>query len=284
MRKAFSSLGMIIGTILTFFVGSTLGSAIYGGILGAKLAVSEPGLASDSLAISERIQSIVMENLAVVTAIGGIGIFLLAVAGLKIRREKIGVRLQMGQVPILDIGKAILVGAVMQGFFVALEMLTQISRLDTGAVEQMGSMMLQGNFLITILIVAVWVPFYEEFLFRGILYTGLRKQMAPWLSILICGVVFGMIHMNLWQLVTISVMGWMMAYSYERTASFWVPYGMHVGLNLAGVLLVRSSIGLDYPKLVFVGILAGTLLLSAWILRSLKAGRWEADLEIQMDI
>lgn len=283
MKKVFSSFGVIFGTLLTFFVGSTLGSAIYGGVLGAKLAAAEPGLAANPQAISDRIEMIVMDNLAVVTAIGGIGIFLLALIGLKLRKVRIGYRMQMNVFPLIDVVKAVLAGALMQVFFVALEMLTQISRLDTEAVEQMGNVMTQGSLWASVLIVALWVPFYEEFLFRGILFTGLRKRMPTWLSIAVCGLVFGMIHLNLWQLATISVIGWMMAYSYERTASFWVPYGMHLGLNLTGVLLTRSSWSPNYSNGIYVVVLAAALVLALVTIRSLRAGVWKSDREMQMD-
>jgi|GEM_PF-3017671 len=283
MKKLFSSIGVIIGTLITFFVGSTLGSAIYGGVLGAKLAATEPGLALEAQTISDRIQIIVMENLAIVTAIGGIGIFLLSILGLKIRKVRIREHLQMNVCPIADLVKAVLAGMLMQVFFVSLEMLIRISQLDAEAVEQMGNMMMQGSLLSSILIIAIWVPFYEEFLFRGILYTGLRGRMRPWLSIIVCGLVFGLVHMNLWQFATISVVGGMMAFGYERTASFWVPFGMHFGLNLAGVLLTRSSLALDYSNYVFIGTLVASLSCVFGILRSLRPGIWKVDHEIQID-
>lgn len=88
--------------------------------------------------------------------------------------------------------------------------------------------------IITACIIA---PVVEECLFRGMLYPCIKKFLTPAKAALLCGLVFGAIHMALPQLLALSVLGAFLCYIYERVKSLWLPIIIHAAFNSFNVLI-----------------------------------------------
>lgn len=82
-----------------------------------------------------------------------------------------------------------------------------------------------------IFLVGVIAPIVEELVFRGVLYTWLRKHGGMIAAALISSVLFGLVHANVAQGVAAFIMGVALALAYEHTRSLWVPIVMHVANN-----------------------------------------------------
>ena len=82
----------------------------------------------------------------------------------------------------------------------------------------------------------------EELFFRGLLFGGLRQMLPLWPAALISGVLFGLPHLPQGDLAVglqLALFGAILAWSYERSGSLWVPIGMHALNNtLAFYVLV----------------------------------------------
>lgn len=89
----------------------------------------------------------------------------------------------------------------------------------------------------TLLIVAVWAPLAEELVFRAMLFRTLRKGFSFWAAAVISGVVFGVYHMNLVQGVYASLLGFLLAWFYEKTNSLLGCYLFHFLFNLLNYAL-----------------------------------------------
>lgn len=76
-------------------------------------------------------------------------------------------------------------------------------------------------------------PLAEEIVFRGVIYNRLRRQYNPVSGIMVSGVLFGVFHGNLVQGVYGACLGMLMAYLYERSGRFFIPFLFHVVANLA---------------------------------------------------
>jgi uncharacterized protein len=80
---------------------------------------------------------------------------------------------------------------------------------------------------------------YEELLFRGVLFRIIEERLGTWLSLLLTGLVFGLMHLanpdaTLWGAVAITIeAGFMLAACYAATRNLWVPIGLHFGWNFA---------------------------------------------------
>ncbi|QDY07738.1 CPBP family intramembrane metalloprotease [Micromonospora sp. HM134] len=79
----------------------------------------------------------------------------------------------------------------------------------------------------------------EELLFRGLLFRLVEERLGTWLSLLLTGVLFGLVHLanpdaGVWGATAITVeAGFMLAACYAATRTLWVPIGLHFGWNFA---------------------------------------------------
>ena len=89
----------------------------------------------------------------------------------------------------------------------------------------------------------------EELLFRGVLFRLVEERFGTWTSLLLTGLVFGLVHLfnpdaSLWGAIAIAVeAGFMLGACYAATRNLWVPIGLHFGWNFAlgGVFSVAVS-------------------------------------------
>ena len=73
---------------------------------------------------------------------------------------------------------------------------------------------------IGILIYGLVSPLAEEVVFRGLIYNRMRRYFGKALSVIVCGVMFGIYHGNLVQGIYGAVLGIAITYSYEWLAVF----------------------------------------------------------------
>ncbi len=88
-----------------------------------------------------------------------------------------------------------------------------------------------------IVLACLVAPVVEECLFRGMLYPCLKKFVRPSVAAILCGFLFGAIHMALPQLVALSVLGALLCFIYERTKRIWVPIFIHAVFNSFNVVV-----------------------------------------------
>ena len=93
---------------------------------------------------------------------------------------------------------------------------------------------------LTALLACVVGPIAEEGFFRGVLYAALRQRRSRWLSMLISGTLFSLIHSNPMGFLPILVLGGLLAYLYEWTGSLAAPIAVHIAHNslLMGLAMV----------------------------------------------
>jgi len=96
--------------------------------------------------------------------------------------------------------------------------------------------------LIAVLVLA---PFIEEFLFRGLLQTHLKKRMGPKSAILISALVFALFHFSLSQGVgnislvfSLFLLGGYLGFLYERQGSLWASIGLHMTFNVVSAMRI----------------------------------------------
>ena len=82
----------------------------------------------------------------------------------------------------------------------------------------------------------VSAPFFEELLFRGVLYKVLRKHLNVVSTILITAVFFSIVHKGLYQMINIFALGVILAYLVEKTGSIIPSITLHFLVNLTSVI------------------------------------------------
>ncbi|MFZ4813317.1 MAG: CPBP family intramembrane glutamic endopeptidase [Phototrophicaceae bacterium] len=91
--------------------------------------------------------------------------------------------------------------------------------------------------LVILLMGVVIFPLLEEIVFRGILYSWLRRRLGLFWSIGISALVFSLVPViglvGLWR----TLLGVMLAIVYERSQSVWGSYAAHVTFNFVAVVI-----------------------------------------------
>ncbi len=97
-----------------------------------------------------------------------------------------------------------------------------------------------GSLMFSLLYIAFAPAVAEEFIFRGLLYHGLR-QLGVLKAALITGALFGLIHLNMNQFVYAFAMGVVLALMVEATGSIYSAMIMHFCVNARSVLIMALS-------------------------------------------
>jgi len=95
-----------------------------------------------------------------------------------------------------------------------------------------------GQLLLSVGVVVVLAPVFEELFFRGLFYPPLRRSLGPTLAIVIDGIVFGALHMRYLSIISLILVGMILAYVYEKTESLYAPIMTHALYN--GMVVVIS--------------------------------------------
>lgn len=95
-----------------------------------------------------------------------------------------------------------------------------------------------------ITLACVAAPIAEECLFRGMLYPCIKKFVSPALAAVLCGIIFGAIHIALPQMLALTVLGTLLCFIYERGKSLWLPILIHAVFNSFSVIIAINYEGI----------------------------------------
>ncbi|MDO5564130.1 MAG: CPBP family intramembrane metalloprotease [Eubacteriales bacterium] len=95
-------------------------------------------------------------------------------------------------------------------------------------------------------IVGIFYPFFEELIFRGIIYKAIRKYINIIFSIIITSLLFAFIHFNIAQGLYAFFASVIFCIIIEKYKSFIIPFVCHLSANITTLLFYR-----DIEKLLF---------------------------------
>ena len=95
----------------------------------------------------------------------------------------------------------------------------------------------QSPLWIDILSTAIMAPVVEEIIFRGCIYTRLRRGMPAAAAVIISAVVFGAMHGSLIAFSYATLLGFVLVYAYEKFGTLIAPIVVHAGFNGANYIL-----------------------------------------------
>lgn len=99
------------------------------------------------------------------------------------------------------------------------------------AVTAISGDVLKMPFPIMLLLMGVYGPFCEEFVFRGVIYRGYKNSGAVFWSIFWSSLLFGLMHLNFNQAAYAIAIGIMFALLVEATGSLWSSAIAHMFFN-----------------------------------------------------
>ncbi|HFC93539.1 MAG TPA: CPBP family intramembrane metalloprotease [Leucothrix mucor] len=89
-------------------------------------------------------------------------------------------------------------------------------------------------------------PFFEEILFRGFLFEGLRHSSLGFIgSAILTSALWAGIHLQygLYEIVIIFFVGLILAYAKAKTGSLYIPITMHSLMNFSAVVEIELNLG-----------------------------------------
>lgn len=98
-----------------------------------------------------------------------------------------------------------------------------------------------GPFWSSFLVTAIFAPFFEEWLCRGMILRGLLTKIKPAWAIVISALFFALIHMNPWQSLNAFIIGVVMGIVYYRTGNLFLTMLIHFVNNGFAVIMTQFS-------------------------------------------
>jgi uncharacterized protein len=125
---------------------------------------------------------------------------------------------------------------VVAAYTIALVIVQQVSGRDLDLLREgnpLPDYATSSRFTWTVVGVAVVVvaPLAEELFFRGLLFGALRQFWGLWPALLVSGLAFSAVHLNLSVMVPYALIGIVFAWSYHRSGSLWTPIAAHAIVN-----------------------------------------------------
>lgn len=167
-------------------------------------------------------------------------ILLPAIISLCFRKEKISFR-ELG-FRKLRISTVLLVALFT---FLCMPLVTVVNAISMlfvdNTVVAMSSEILAVPFPAAFMMIAMFGPFSEEFVFRGIMFHGYKKDGNILGAVLLSALTFSFMHMNFNQAGYAFVIGIGLAFAILATGSFWSAFIMHFIVNAQSVCTMYLS-------------------------------------------
>ena len=94
-----------------------------------------------------------------------------------------------------------------------------------------------GQAMVQLLGLGVLVPLAEELIFRGLIYTRIRKRIPAGAAIFFSALLFALFHGNVIQMIFAFPLALILAWLYECSGWFACPLAFHMGANLTAIVL-----------------------------------------------
>ena len=90
----------------------------------------------------------------------------------------------------------------------------------------------QIEYVMAFVVLVVMAPLIEEAIFRGFLFTKVRKQLNFWPTAIVVSLIFGLVHLQ-WNVgVDVFILSLVLCFVREKTNSIWAGVGIHMLKNL----------------------------------------------------
>ena len=113
--------------------------------------------------------------------------------------------------------------------------------LDSEKYDTVESIQYSVPIWLGIVLYGIVSPIVEEMVFRGVLYSRIRKFYSTAKAVLFSALLFGVFHANLPQFLYGTVMGVLMALCYEYCGCFAAPVLLHMSANVFVFLMSESA-------------------------------------------
>lgn len=213
----------------------------------------------------EGVQDIYMSHFHELNILSG----LITIAGFilffRIRKKSFVKEISLKPLSIASSGAMVIFGVSSQliiGIFFAIFYAIFLPNTDNTN-EQVQMLFETGSVVLQFLNIAVLTGILEEIVFRGLIYTTLKKVINPPLAIFLSSVIFGAAHMNLEQFFYTTLLGILLALVYEKKGTIIAPIIIHMTFNASNFFISYLNFESDLPYFAILFAATGLFLISA---------------------
>lgn len=187
------------------------------------------------------IEERVLNNSYAVTAAVGIVCLIIYYSIGKLRKQPMESVVERKNVPTIIYAMAVTLAIgcrfLVSVYYSFAQKITVLEKSIEKAAEINPEITTASQLLTALFCVAVFAPFFEEIMFRGLVMTELLKIMRPWAAIGLQAIIFGAIHGVLFQSIFAFVIGIVLGILYYRSQNILVAMTCHSAFNISAVLM-----------------------------------------------
>lgn len=156
-------------------------------------------------------------------------------------KEKIAGVLQNKKAPIWKYSMVIVISLAISFGLNNLIIMANLSNISPEYEETL-KLLYSAKLPLQLICLGILIPICEELVFRGLLFKRLRSQGNFLQAALYSSLVFGLLHVNLVQMLYGFLLGIMLAYVYEKFGSVKAPIVAHISMNIFSVLATEYQL------------------------------------------
>ena len=217
------------------FLAFTFIALILGAIISVILLISNAGIG-----VMENIEEVMKNGYIIFTnylvTFSIISICLLFYRRFRVRNELYALPLEQIFKHKIHTPSAIIYGIVF--LFAANIVIEPISILFPESMLEY--MKILGNLdIYSIMTIVILAPLFEEVVFRGIILNDIKRRHNCLVAVIVSSVVFGLIHLNIVQSISATLIGVILAYVFLATKSIWAVIFLHFLHNASSVVYIK---------------------------------------------
>ncbi len=219
-------MAFVLTQIIASFIGSIFISAQF---INSALNPEE---------IQTEIAQTLSNNATIISIFGNIIFLVLGILIYKIKKKKINEEISLNQIYLKDLLIPVIAIVTYSISFNLLINILPIPASLLGNTTELG-IASQSNLAFYILAILIIAPIVEEFAFRGIIMTKLRKEYSSIVAIMISAILFGLIHLMTGSILIVLfaiIGGIIFGLSYEKTGTLFAPIIVHSIGNICDMI------------------------------------------------
>ena len=244
MKKGFKAIGKAAAYFGIYFLMQIVVSSVFSVSLSTKMTMEmmAAGEELDMIAMTEQLTAEIMSRAMEMTLIAGIFTLLVFWLIFIIRKKKFLAEVGIRTIPV----KGILPIAIMAvSFNVVTSVIVSIIPWPQAWMESYAtnSSMIDENSIIAWITAILMAPILEEIVFRGLVYTRLKKGFPVVVAALLTSAAFGAAHGTIIWFIYTFIFSLVLIWVFERFQSLTASILLHMAYNIAGMGLSKLPEG-----------------------------------------
>ncbi len=243
MKECLKATGKAALYFLVYFAAQILIGNIAGAVVSAQLTIEgmAQGQELDYMVLYEQVMEKVTELSTLIVLISGVFALFIYWITFLIRKKKLLTEVSFQKLDVQRVLPVFLLGI---SFNIVVSLLLEVVPFPQDWVDSYmansGSLG-EGNMYVNFIAVVIIAPLVEEIVFRGLVYTRLKKGMPALVAAVLSSLLFGVMHGTIIWFCYTFVFGMLLIWCFEKFRSLAANVLLHISFNLTGQVLSMAS-------------------------------------------